>query len=78
MRRTETERVDKLDTRNVRRYTEQNSRFSLQINLDSVYLKIFDTDTAIIHDGITGTARYYKMSEGDYEKLLAMVSLSEH
>ena len=60
--------------RNVQRDTEQNSKSSIQIKLDGIYLKIFDTDTANIYDETAGKDRYYKMSDGDYEKILAMLS----
>ena len=62
-------------TRNVQRDTDQNSKSSIQIKLDGIYLKIFDTDTANIYDETTGKDRYYQMSDGDYEKLLSMLSL---
>ena len=62
-------------TRSVQRDTEQNSRASIQITLDGTYLKVFDTDTANIYDGTTGKDRYYRMGEGDYEKILTMLSL---
>ena len=64
--------------RNVQRNTDQNSRSSIQIKLDSIYLKIFDTDTANIYDETIGKDRYYKMSDGDYEKILAMLSLDTY
>ena len=60
--------------RNVRHDTEQNSKASIQIKLDSVYLIIFDTDTANIYDETTGKDEYYQMSDGDYEKILDMVT----
>lgn len=62
--------------RNVQRDTEQNSKSSIQIKLDGVYLKLFDTDTANIYDETTGKDRYYKMSDGDYEKVLALLSMA--
>lgn len=61
-------------TRKVQRDTEQNSKDSIQIKLDGVYLKIFDTDTANIYDETAGKDRYYQLGNGDYEKLLAMLS----
>ena len=62
-------------SRNVQRDTDKNSKASIQITLDGVCLKVFDTDTANIYDGNTGKDRYYRMCDGDYEKLLAMLSL---
>ena len=59
--------------RNVQHDTEQNSKASIQIKLDGVYLKIFDTDTANIYDETTGKDEYYQMSDGDYEKILDIV-----
>ena len=59
--------------RNVQHNTEQNSKASIQIKLDGVYLKIFDTDTANIYDETTGKDEYYQMSDGDYEKILDIV-----
>lgn len=60
-------------SRDVQKDTEQNSRSSVQINLGSIYLKIFDTDTASIYDETAGMDRYYRMSDGDYAKLLTML-----
>ena len=60
-------------SRKVQRKTEQNSKVSIQIKLDGVYLKIFDTDTANIYDETTGKDEYYQMSDGDYEKFLDIV-----
>ena len=60
-------------SRKVQRKTEQNSKVSIQIKLDGVYLKIFDTDTANIYDETTGKDEYYQMSAGDYEKILDIV-----
>lgn len=62
-------------TRRIQRDTDQNSKSSIQITLDGTYLKVFDTDTANIYDPTTGKDRYYRMADGDYEKLLAMLSL---
>ena len=62
--------------RNVQRDTEQNSKSSIQIKLDGIYLKLFDTDTANIYDEATGKDRYYKMSDGDYEKVLDLLSMA--
>lgn len=62
-------------TRNIQRDTDKNSKSSIQITLNGTYLKVFDTDTANIYDPITGKDRYYRMADGDYEKLLAMLSL---
>jgi len=62
-------------TRSVQRYTDKNSKSSFQITLNGTYLKVFDTDTANIYDPTTGKDRYYRMADGDYEKLLAMLSL---
>ncbi len=62
--------------RNVQRNTEQNCKSSIQIEIDGVYLKIFDTDTANIYDTNTGKDRYYRMSDGDYEMILDMVTPS--
>ena len=62
--------------RNVQRDTEQNSKSSIQIKLDGIYLKLFDTDTANIYDETTGKDRYYKMSDGDYEKVLSLLSMA--
>ena len=62
-------------SRKVQRNTEKNSEASIQITFGSVYLKVFDTDTANIYDEINGKDRYYQMSDGDYEKLLAMLNL---
>ena len=61
--------------RNVQRDTEQNSKSSIQIKLDGIYLKLFDTDTANIYDEANGKDRYYKMSDGDYEKILTLLSI---
>ena len=61
--------------RNVQRNTEQNSKSSIQIKLDGIYLKLFDTDTANIYDEANGKDRYYKMSDGDYEKVLTLLSI---
>lgn len=61
-------------SRKVQRETEQNSKVSIQIKLDGVYLKIFDTDTASIYDEVTGKDKYYQMSDGDYEKILDIVT----
>ena len=61
-------------TRKVQRDTEENSKSSIQINIDGIYLKIFDTDTANIYDESIGKDRYYRMSGGDYEKILDMVT----
>lgn len=61
-------------TRKVQRDTEENSKSSIQINFVGVYLKIFDTDTANIYDESIGKDRYYRMSDGDYEKILDMVT----
>lgn len=62
-------------SRKVQRNTEKNSKASIQITFDGVYLKVFDTDTANIYDEANGKDRYYQMSDGDYEKLLAMLNL---
>jgi len=62
-------------TRNIQRDTDKNSKSSIQITLNGTYLKVFDTDTANIYDPTTGKDRYYRMADGDYEKLLAMLSL---
>jgi len=62
-------------TRSVQRNTDKNSRSSIHITLNGTYLKVFDTDTANIYDPTTGKDRYYRMTDGDYEKLLAMLSL---
>ena len=62
-------------SRKVQRNTEKNSKASIQITFDGVYLKVFDTDTANIYDQAKGKDRYYQMSDGDYEKLLAMLNL---
>ena len=59
--------------RNVQRDTDQNSKSSVQIKIGGIYLKLFDTDTANIYDETTGKDRYYKMSDGDYEKILALL-----
>lgn len=61
-------------SRKIQRETEQKSKVSVQIQLDGVYLKIFDTDTANIYDEATGKDKYYQMSDGDYEKILDMVT----
>lgn len=61
-------------TRGIQRDTDKNSKASIQIKLDGIYLKIFDTDTANIYDETIGKDRYYRMSDGDYEKILAMLS----
>lgn len=61
-------------TRSVQRDTERNSKSSIQITLNGMYLKAFDIDTANIYDMTTGKDRYYRMSDGDYEKLSAMLS----
>ena len=61
--------------RKVQRNTEKNSEASIQITFGGVYLKVFDTDTANIYDETNGKDRYYQMSDGDYEKLLAMLNL---
>jgi len=60
--------------RSVQRDTEQNSKSSIQIKLDGIYLKIFDIDTANIYDEATGKDRYYQMSDGDYEKVFVLLS----
>ena len=62
-------------SRKVQRNTEKNSKASIQITFDGVYLKVFDTETANIYDEANGKDRYYQMSDGDYEKLLAMLNL---
>ena len=62
-------------TRSVQRNTDKNSKSSIQITLNGTYLKVFDTNTANIYDPTTGKDRYYRMTDGDYEKLLAMLSL---
>ena len=62
--------------RNVQRNTEQNSKSSIQIEIDGTYLIIFDTDTANVYDTNTGKERYYRMSDGDYEMILDMVTPS--
>jgi len=56
----------------VRHDTEHNSKAFVQIIIDNIYLKIFDTDTANIYDETIGKEIYYRMSDGDYEKLLAL------
>ena len=61
-------------SRKVQRNTEQNSNASIQITFDGVYLKIFDTDTAIIYDETLGKERYYQMSDGDYNMILEMIT----
>ena len=61
-------------SRKVQRETEQNSKVSIQIELDGVYLIIFDTDTANIYDESTGKDKYYQMSDGDYKKILDIVT----
>jgi len=61
-------------TRNVQRDTEQNAKSSIQIKLDGIYLKLFDTDTANIYDETSGKDRYYRMSDGDYEEILTIIS----
>lgn len=59
--------------RKVQRDTEENSTASLQIQLNGVYLKLFDTDTANIYDETTGKDRFYRMGTGDYAKVLALL-----
>jgi len=59
--------------RKIQRDTEENSTASLQIQLKGVYLKLFDTDTANIYDETTGKDRFYRMSAGDYAKVLALL-----
>ena len=59
--------------RNVQRDTDRNSKSSIHLEIDGIYLKLFDTDTANIYDEATGKDRYYKMSDGDYEKILALL-----
>ena len=61
-------------SRKVQRNTEKNSKASFQITFDGVYLKVFDTDTANIYYEASGKDRYYQMSDGDYEKILAMLN----
>lgn len=63
-------------TRNVQKETERNSRSSVQIKIDDIYLKIFDTETANIYDENAGKDRYYRMGDGDYETLLDMITSS--
>jgi len=63
--------------RSIQRDTEKNSTASIQILLNGIYLKVFDTDTANIYDETTGKDRYYRMSDGDYDKILAMLSIEE-
>ena len=60
-------------TRKVQRDTEENSTESIQIALNGVYLKLFDTDTANIYDETTGKDRFYRMSAGDYAEVLALL-----
>lgn len=62
--------------RNVQRNTEQNSKSSIQIEINGMYLIIFDTDTANVYDTNTGKERYYRMSDGDYKIILDMVTPS--
>lgn len=57
----------------VRHNTEHNSKASVQIIIDNIYLKMFDTDTANIYDETIGKEIYYQMSDGDYEKLLGLL-----
>lgn len=64
-------------SRKVQRNTEKNTKASIQITFDGVYLKVFDTDTANIYDEANGKDRYYQMSDGDYKKLLAMLNLDD-
>lgn len=59
---------------NVQQDTEQNFKFSIQIKLDNIYLIVFDTDTARIYDETAGKDIFYRMSNGDYEELLAMLN----
>jgi len=63
-------------TRDVQRETERNSISSVQIKIDDVYLKIFDTDTANIYDENLGKDLYYRMGDRDYEVVLDMVTSS--
>ena len=57
----------------VRHNTEHNSKASVQIIIDNIYLKIFDTDTANIYDEAVGKEVYYQMNGGDYERFIDMI-----
>lgn len=61
-------------TRKVQRDTELNSKVCIQINLEGIYLKMFDTDTALIYDEAIGKDKYYQMNDGDYEKVLNLIT----
>ena len=61
--------------RNIQRDTDRNSKSSIQLEIDGIYLKLFDTDTANIYDETIGKDRYYQMSDGDYEKIFALLRM---
>jgi beta-lactamase regulating signal transducer with metallopeptidase domain len=61
--------------RTIQRETDQNSTASIQIQFnDTVWMTIFDTDTAYIYSN--GRGRYYRTQDGDYEKALALIDSS--
>jgi len=57
----------------VRHNTEHNSKAFVQIIIDNIYLKIFDTDTANVYDESVGKEIYYQMSDGDYGRFIDMI-----